>query len=343
MAGDSLTLLKELTSRMGVSGFEDDVRAYIDSFLRERGFETFTDGLGSLIARKPSEGPKVMLVAHMDEIGMVVRYIDDKGYLYVTSVGGVNPRTLPGARLIVWTKEGPLEGVVGEKPIHRMKDDERKKAPDLESVFVDLGLEPKEVKEKVRIGDPISFKPVFSRLGSSLVASKALDDRIGCLTLMLVADELAEEKLEVDLYLAFSAREEIGLEGARTAAFKVGPEVAVAVDVTHAGDTPVLAEKDAPAKLGRGPVISLGAALDKKVSEALLKAAKAARVDYQLEAEGGRTGTDIDAVRLVKGGVRAGLVSLPLRYMHTPSEVASVRDAEQAAKLLVEFVREKGW
>ena len=343
MGLDPLSLLRELTGRFGVAGFEDDVREYIRGLLVKWGFEVTTDRLGSLIARVPGEGPRVMLVAHMDEIGMVVRYVDDKGFVYLTPVGGVNPRTLPGARLVIRTSGGLLEGVVGEKPVHRMKEEERRKAPELENLFIDLGLEPREVKERVRIGDPVSFKPMFSELGRGVVASKALDDRLGCLTLLLVAEEVSRAELGLDLYLVFSAREEMGLEGARTAAYKIGAEVAVAVDVTHAGDTPVLGEREAPVKLGAGPVIARGAALDKLISEALVSAAEAVGVKYQLEAGGSRTGTDIDAVRLVREGVRAGLVSLPLRYMHTPSEVGSIRDAEGAARLLVRFLEDRAW
>lgn len=334
-----LSLLKELTGTMGISGFEDKVRELLRRYVEEFGFDSRTDRLGSLIARKEGGGPRVMVVAHMDEIGFVVRYVDDKGYIYLTRVGGVNPRTLPGARVVVWAGSGPLTGVIGEKPIHRMKEEELKKAPELDKLFVDLGLPPERVKEKVKIGDPVGFKPDFTTLGEGVVASKSLDDRLGCLVLLMVAERVKDEELPVDLHLVFSAREEVGLEGARTAAFEVNPEVAVAVDVTHAGDHPALEEKEAPVKLGEGPVISRGAAPDNVVTDALSDAAEKAGVKYQLEAEGARTGTDIDAVRLVRAGVRVGLVSLPLRYMHTPSEVASLNDAENAAKLIVEFLR----
>jgi len=335
---DKVSLLEKLTGTLGVSGFEDEICSLLKSHVEKLGFKTWTDRLGSLIAHKEGAGPRVMVVAHMDEIGFVVRYVDDKGYLYLTRVGGVNPRTLPGARVVVWSRGGPLEGVIGEKPIHRMKEDELKKAPELDKLFVDLGLSADQVKEKVRRGDPVSFKPNFTVLGGDKIASKSLDDRLGCLTLLLIAESVKSERLPVDLYLVFSAREEVGLEGARTAAFEINPEVAIAVDVTHAGDHPALDEKEAPVKLGEGPVISRGAAPDNKVTDALIEAAERSGVKYQLEAEGGRTGTDIDAVRLVRAGVRAGLVSLPLRYMHTPSEVGSINDAWNAAKLIAEFL-----
>jgi len=334
----NLSLLQELTGRFGVSGFEEDVRGFLEARLAELGFATSLDKLGSLIARYPGSGRRVMLVAHMDEIGMVVRYVDERGFLYLTPVGGVNARVLPGSRLLVKTDSGLLEGVVGEKPVHRMKEEERRRAPEIEELFVDLGLPAERVRGLVRPGDPVGFKPSFYATDSGLVASKALDDRLGCLTLLLVAEQAPSLQLSADLYLVFSAREEIGLEGARTAAFVVKPDVAVAVDVTHAGDTPALGEREAPVKVGAGPVISRGAALDSGVTRALVEAAQAAGVSYQLEGEGGRTGTDIDAVRLVGEGVRVGVVSLPLRYMHTPSEVGSVGDAESAAKLLAEFL-----
>ncbi len=336
--GTSATLLQELINCFGVAGFEGEVRDCIARYLGKLGYEITVDKLGSLIARLPASGPKVMVVAHMDEIGAVVRYIDDKGFIYLTPVGGVNPRVLPSSRMLVKTVSGFLEGVVGEKPIHRMKDEERRKAPELEELFLDTGLNSEKVKRIVKPGDPVCFKPSFSVLGEGVVAAKALDDRLGCLTLLLIAEELRSRKPRADLYLVFSAREEVGLEGARTAAYKVGPDIAIAVDVTHAGDTPVLGEREAPVKLGGGPVISRGAALDGEVTEALIRAAEAVGISYQLEAEGGRTGTDIDAVRLVGEGIRVGLVSLPLRYMHTPSEVGCIRDAESAAKLLARFL-----
>jgi len=335
---DKVSLLETLTGTLGVSGFEDEITSLLKSHVEKLGFKTWTDRLGSLIAHKEGAGPRVMVVAHMDEIGFVVKYVDDKGYLYLTRVGGVNPRTLPGARVIVWSSGGPLEGVIGEKPIHRMREDELRKAPELDKLFVDLGLPADQVKEKVRRGDPVTFKPNFTVLGGDNVASKSLDDRLGCLTLLLIAESVKNEQLPVDLYLVFSAREEIGVEGARTAAFEINPEVAIAVDVTHAGDHPALDKKEAPVELGKGPVISRGAAPDNQVTDALIEVAEKSGVKYQLEAEGGRTGTDIDAVRLVRSGVRAGLVSLPLRYMHTPSEVGNISDAWNAAKLIAEFL-----
>ncbi len=336
--GNAAKILEELTGIMGLSGFEEEVREYIGSRLKELGFTIETDGLGSLIAHKPGDGPRVMIVAHMDEIGLLVRYIDDKGYIYMSKAGGVNPRTLPAARVTVWAASGPLHGVIGEKPIHRMKADELNKAPELDKLFIDLGLDADTVKKKVKIGDPISFYHNFTSSGNGVVVSKALDDRFGCLTLILLAELVSGENIPVDLFLTFSAREEIGLEGARTAAFKIAPEVAIAVDVTHAGDHPALGEKESPVKLGEGPVITRGAAPDNKVTESLIKAAETAGIKYQVEVGGGKTGTDIDAVRLTKAGVRVGLVSLPLRYMHTPSEVGNINDAINAAKLLQTFL-----
>ncbi|MDW8003874.1 MAG: M20/M25/M40 family metallo-hydrolase [Thermofilaceae archaeon] len=336
----ALELLQKLTNAFGVSGFEEEVRSFLESFIAGLGFEVTVDRLGSLIAHLPGEGKKVVLVAHMDEIGMVVRHVDERGFVYLTPVGGVNTRVLPGSRLLVKTESRLLEGVVGEKPVHKMKEEERRKAPEFEDLFLDLGLAADRVKSLVKPGDPVSFKPSFSTTDDGFVVTKALDDRLGCLTLLLVASEVLKANLKVDLHLVFSAREEIGLEGARTAAFVVKPEIAVAVDVTHAGDTPVLSEREAPVKLGGGPVISRGAALDKTVSQALIAAGNKAGVDYQLEGEGARTGTDIDAVRLVGEGVKVGVVSLPLRYMHTPSEIGCMKDVEAAAKLLLCFLSE---
>jgi len=339
---DTIELVRRLATSVGVSGFEDPVKMLLEETVSALGYSTMTDNLGSLIARKPGDGPRVMLVAHMDEIGMVVRYVDDKGYIYVTSVGGVNPRTLPGARLMVWSDSGPLEAVVAEKPVHLMREDERKEAPTIEKITLDPGLDPEEVKRKVKVGDPVSFKPNFTVLSPSRVASKSLDDRLGCAALLLAAQALRSCEPSIDLYIVFSVREEMGLEGARTAAYKISPEIAIAVDVTHAGDYPMMEEKQAPARLGQGPVISRGAPLDKGLTTMLIKTAEEAGIKYQLEAEGGRTGTDIDIVRLNKDGVKSALVSIPLRYMHTPSEIGDVNDVEAAAKLLTLLVEKLG-
>ena len=318
-------LIKKLTEAYGPSGHEETIRAIIRSEVEPLADEVRVDTLGNLIALKEGsgEGKTVMLAAHMDEIGLIVSYVDKEGFLRAQPIGGVDVMTLVGGR--VQFADGAL-GVLAPE-----KRSEFKKDPLLSKIYVDIGaVSYDEAKE--RLGQAVGFVRPFVDLGQR-IAAKALDDRIGCVVLIETLRSLKGSPH--DVYFVFSVQEEVGLRGARTSAFGLEPDVGIAVDITIAADTP-----EAPKlamKLGQGPCIKVmdsGMLSHPAVKELLIQAAEAEAIPYQLEVLAGGT-TDAAAIQLSQGGVAAGCVSLACRYYHTPSEMVDMADVENSIKLLV--------
>lgn len=283
--------------------------------------------------------PVFMLAAHMDEIGLMVRYISDEGFLYVSAIGGVDAAILPGMRVDVHAREGVLRGVVGRKPIHLIKADERKAVTPVDDLVIDLGMPAYKVKQKVSVGDSITFGVGFERFGRDMAVSKSFDDKSGVFIACEVMERLAEtDQMQGTYIAAITTQEEIGTRGAITSAYSVNPDVAVAFDVTHATDYPGIDRtKHGDIRCGKGPVIAKGPNINPLVFERLVAAAEAEGIPYQLEAEPGVTGTDARAIQISQSGVPTGLVSIPLRYMHTPNETVSLADIDATIRLLVRF------
>lgn len=283
--------------------------------------------------------PVFMLAAHMDEIGLMVRYISDEGFLYISAIGGVDAAILPGMRVDVHAREGVLRGVVGRKPIHLITADDRKTVTPLDDLVIDLGLPAHKVKQKVSVGDSITFGVGFERFGHDMAVSKSFDDKAGVFIACEVMERLAEtDQMQGTYIAAITTQEEIGTRGATTSAYSVNPDVAVAFDVTHATDYPGIDRtKHGDIRCGKGPVIAKGPNINPLVFERLVAAAEAEGIPYQLEAEPGVTGTDARAIQVSQSGVPTGLVSIPLRYMHTPNETVSLADIDATIRLLVRF------
>jgi endoglucanase len=282
-----------------------------------------------------------MLSTHMDEIGLMVTYISPDGYLSIAAIGGVDAAILPGMRVDVHASDGStLRGVVGRKPIHLIEPDERKNVTPLSGLVIDLGLPAKKVKKSVKVGDPITFGVGFERFGKKMAVSRAFDDKIGVYIACEVVKNLATRKrLDANFVAAITVQEEIGTRGAITSAHSVRPDVAVAFDVTHATDYPGIDKtKYGEIICGNGPVIARGPNINPAVFDRLVAAAEAEGIAYQLEAEPSVTGTDARSIQITRGGIPTGLVSVPLRYMHTPTEVISLDDVKGAIKLLTRFV-----
>ncbi|RLC82889.1 MAG: M42 family peptidase [Chloroflexi bacterium] len=323
-----IEIIKTLTETYGPSGNEARIRKVIKGFVGKLADEIKVDALGNLIALRKGKGggKKVMLAAHMDEIGIIVNHIDEKGFLRFSKVGGVSPRTLLGNRVEF---ENGVIGVIGAE-----KMEDKEKTPPLDKLFIDVGAEDKE-HCPVKIGDIGVFTRPLVVQGERLIA-KAFDDRIGCAILIQVMQELDE--VPHDVYFVFTVQEEIGLRGAVTSTYGIAPQVAVAIDVTRTGDTP-----EAPkmaVSLGKGPAIKVKDARmlsHPGVREALIKAAVQAGVPYQLEVLEGGT-TDAAAMQLSREGIPAGVVSIPCRYVHTPSEMVDFNDVKNAVKLLKSFL-----
>ncbi len=285
------------------------------------------------------QAPVMMLSAHMDEVGLMVTYISPDGFLSVSAIGGVDPAILPGMRMDVHTKDGVLRGVVGRKPIHLIEADERKNVTPLDKLVIDLGLPASDVKEMVRIGDSITYGVGFERYGKNMAVSKSFDDKAGVFVACRVMENLAnDKKLKGSFVAAITVQEEIGTRGAITSAYAIHPDVAIAFDVTHATDYPGIDKsKYGDIRCGKGPVIARGPNINPLVFERLVAAAEAEGIPYQLEAEPGVTGTDARAIQVAQEGIPTGLISIPLRYMHTPTEAINLDDLEGAVKLLTRF------
>ena len=336
--------LKRLLETPSVTGSEVAVATLVRERLADVADEVSTDVMGSVHATLKGAGaaPSVMLAAHMDEIGLMVTYVSDDGFLSVSAVGGVDAAILPGMRVDVHTANGPLRGVVGRKPIHLIEADERTKVTPLSDLVIDLGLPAKKVKKRVRIGDVITFGVGFERFGRGMAVSRAFDDKCGVWIATRVMEELkAQGGAEGDFIAAATVQEEIGTRGAITSTYGVDPDVGLAFDVTHATDYPGISKtKYGDIRCGGGPVIARGPNINPVVFERLVAAAETEGIAYQLEAEPSVTGTDARSIQVSREGKACGLISVPLRYMHTPTEVVALSDLEDTVRLIVRFVRD---
>jgi endoglucanase len=337
-------LLMQLLSAPGPSGHESAPakvwREYCSSFAADVG----GDRVGSSFARVPGTGtgPRLVVVGHIDEIGLHVSHIDDDGYLRFGQVGGWDPGVLIGQRVRLQTREGDLPGVIGRKPIHLLKDEDRKKVPELKELHIDIGArDADEARKLVRIGDVavIDAEPVVFR--HDRVVSRSLDNRVGCYVAAEAARLVAKAGGAPGDVLALAVtQEETTFAGARTSAFAHEPDIAVVVDLTFATDQPgVELGPITKHPLDSGPVIARGTSLHPTVFERLYEAAEAEGIPFTLESLGKGTGTDADAIHFSRAGVATGLVSIPCRYMHSPVEMVSVADVDAAARLIAAFAR----
>jgi tetrahedral aminopeptidase len=330
------SLIKKLVETASPSGYESPVRELIRAQVEPYADDIQVDPMGSLIIRKGQAGEggrKIMLSAHMDEIGIMVTHIDENGFIRFIGLGGVNPLTCVGTRVRF------LNGQAGV--IYNERLDEPGKIPPLEKLFIDVGAAGKQ-QVSLRVGDVGVFDHSFADLGDRLV-SKAMDDRIAVAVLLETLRVLSEEDHGSlhELYFVFSVQEEVGLRGATTAAFGVDPDLGLAVDVTRTGDTPRSAKMEV--SLGKGPAIKVrdsGMLADPRVVDWMVRTAGQAGLPYQLEVLEGGT-TDARAMQVSRAGVPAGCLSIPCRYVHSPSEMVDYNDVQNAVKLLVELLKNK--
>ena len=333
-------LLEKLLGTPSPSGYEAPAAA----IWREAASfaEITTDGIGSTIATigDPDASPLLAVFGHIDEIGLVITHVDEKGFLYFGPIGGWDAQILVGQRVEVRTLDGPVVGVVGRQPIHVLEAEERKKAVELKNLHIDIGADSRErALELVRIGDSavIASEPV--RLDGSRLVSRSMDNRLGAYVALEALRRVHERgKLRGRMCAVASVQEEVGLKGAMTSAFAARPDVALAIDVTHETDAPGLNEKELGShKFGSGPAIGRGSTLSPQVFELLCTAAEGAGIAYTVEAHGRFTGTDSDAVQISRQGVPTGDVGIPLRYMHSPVEMVDLGDLEAVVELVVAF------
>jgi len=337
-------LLDRLLRAPGPSGQETRPAQAWRDWCEPWATEVGVDDVGSSWARVAgrSDGPKLIVVGHIDEIGLHVTHIDDEGFLRFGQVGGWDAIVLVGQRVVLDTREGPVRGVIARKPIHLLKDDDRKKAPELKDLHIDIGAaDGDEARSLVRIGDMgvIDVDPL--EFPGGRVVSRSLDNRVGCYVAARAAQLVAEAGGSPGDVVAMAvAQEETSFGGARTSAYRHDPAVAIAVDVTFATDQPgVTLGEMTKHELGSGATVSRGTTLNPRVFELLYDAGTDAGIAFTVESHGRSTGTDADAIHVSRAGVPTGLVSVPLRYMHSPVEMVQLSDIEAAAQLIAAFAR----
>lgn len=344
MRKESVEVLKRLVETPSPSGFEQPVQRIVREELENYVDTIQTDVMGNVIGIRNEHGrPRVMLAGHCDEIGLMVKYIDDNGFIYFSAIGGVDPHLTPGQRVRIHGTQEDVLGVIGKKPIHLMKQVEDVKVISLSEQWIDIGAKSKDIaKSRVRVGDPIIFDVPFDYLGTDdLVVARGFDDKAAAFVIIEICRLLDEEGVhQAAVFGVSSVQEEVGLRGATTSAFEINPDVGIAIDLDFATDNPGAKKTEVgDLSLGKGPIISRGSRINPVVEELLIQTAQNEDIPYQLRAEPTRSGTDTDAIQISRSGVATALVSIPSRYTHTPCEVVSLKDLENISKLLAAFIR----
>ena len=341
--------LAELLHARSPSGYEAEAQAVFDRHVKPAADTYANDALGNRLATlNPQGDPVLMLAGHMDELGLLITYVNKDGYLYFATIGGHDRTVISGRRVIIQTAKGPVKGVTGKRAVHLMDEADRKKVPEIHEIWIDIGAKSKkDALARVAIGDVATYDHELELINGSIGTARAFDNKVGAYIVGETLIRLAQDrkKLAAKIVSVATSQEEIGTRGATTSTYIVNPHIAVAIDVGHATDHPDCDNrKFGETKLGGGPIICRGPNINPKIYSRLVAAAKAAKVPFQLEADPRPTGTDARAIQMARGGVATGLISIPLRYMHTPSELVDLEDVERCVKLLVAFAKalEKG-
>jgi endoglucanase len=335
--------LEKLSNACGVTGNETNVRELMINLLKPHVDQISVDRMENVIAIKQGKAgaPKIMLAAHMDEIGLMVKNITKEGFLRFTKVGGIDDRILLAQKVAVYTKKGVYPGVIGSKPPHIQKEDERRKVLPFDDLFIDVGAESKDaaLAMGVSIGSPVAFDVKYVALNNDMVMGKAFDNRAGCIAMVEALKLLAETDCTV--YAVGTVQEEVGLRGAGTAAFSIDPDVAIALDVTVAGDVLGVREYDTSVKTGKGPALSVsdsGLITHPKVLRWILDTAEEEKIPIQLES-GLMGSTDAARIALTRQGIPSGTISIPTRYIHSPAGILNLKDIENSAKLAAAAIK----
>jgi endoglucanase len=340
MQEQSLAFLHHLLETPSPSGYEREIQNVVRGWAKDFADEVRTDRHGNVIAvRNPSGHPRVMLAGHCDQIALMVQHVDDNGFLYVQPMGGWDMQILLGQHLTVWTRGGPVPGVIARKAPHLLTNEERNKVPQFTDVWVDVGArDRKEAEALVTAGDTVTAALGCRNLRNNCVAAPGLDDKVGVWTVMETLRLLHGQPLQAAVFCVSTVQEEIGLRGATTSAYGIHPAVGIAVDVCHATDTPGNDKKQlGDTKLGSGPVVFRGPNINPHVFEHLELAARKLELGVQVRGTPRATGTDANSIQLSREGVATGILGIPNRYMHSPVEVVCLDDLDRAAHLLAEF------
>jgi endoglucanase len=347
MKKTSIDFLERLIGAISPSGYESEAsRVWMDE---AAGFasEVRRDSHGNCDAViHPGGSPRIMLCGHVDEIGFLITHIDDEGFLWIDSIGGWDPQIPQGHRVTILSKKGRVSGVMGKCPIHLLKTEEREKVVKIEDMWVDIGVSNRKEAEKyVAIGDPIVLAHELIRMNGSFVAGRGLDNRAGAFVVLEAARRLAGKNPKAEIHAVASVQEEVGLRGARTAAFGIDPQIGLAVDVTFATDYPTMGrsvKREGKIRLGSGPVLTRGPNIHPVLFNLIEEVARKEKIPIQIAASARPTGTDANAIQVSRSGVATALISIPNRYMHSPCEMVTLDDLEACSALLAASVLKMG-
>ena len=334
---DVKEFLIKLCESPHVSGFESEGAEIVRQAFAEYLPDVSTDGFGNVVGVKKGRGKgRLMLAAHMDEIGLMTADVDEKGLVSFVTIGGFDERVFPAMEVIIHGRE-KLFGVIGIKPPHILPPEEANSVFKMEDLFIDTGYSRDKLLTLIRPGDNITICSKAAELKNGFLSAKSMDDSAGVAALLSAIKHLSRFDHDLDVYFVATVQEEIGIRGAKTSAYTIGPDIAIAIDVGF-GKTPEVNDSKT-LEMGGGPGIAIGPGVHPAVFEGLKKAAKGANLKYQVEVLPSRTGTDADNMQISGLGAASGVVSVPLKYMHTPVETVKLEDIDQTGRLLMEFVR----
>ena len=336
--------LTELLHARSPSGYEAEAQAVFERHVKPAADAYGGDALGNRIATlNPAGNPTLMMAGHMDELGLIITYVNKDGFIYFDTIGGHDRTVISGRRVVIQTENGPVKGVTGKRAIHLMDEADRKKVPEIHEIWIDIGAKSKtEALERVAIGDAATYDHELELIHGRIGTARAFDNKVGAYIVGDALIRLSKEtkKTAAKVVAVATSQEEIGVRGATGSGYSVDPQVALVVDVGHATDHPDCDNrKYGETKLSGGPIICRGPNINPRVYDGLVRAAKKLKIPYQVESDPRPTGTDARSIQVARGGVATGLVSIPLRYMHTPSEIVDLEDVERCVKLFVEFAK----
>lgn len=340
MNDKSKSFLKDLLNAPSPSGYERPAQDVVRAFAGDFADEVTTDWHGNVVAAvNPGGSPRIMLAGHCDQIGLLVKFIDDEGYLRVNPIGGWDVQILLGQRLQVWTKHGPLSGVIARKPIHLLTPEERKQVPQMSELWIDIGADDgAQARELVEIGDPVTLELGFQELQNNRACAPGMDNKVGVWVVMNALQRVAAGKPQAAVFAVSTVQEEIGLRGARTSAYTLDPQLGIAVDVTHATDCPGIDKNEHGAvSIGSGPVVFRGPNINPAVHSQLRSLSEEHNIPIQVNGISKPASNDGNALQISRGGLATGIIGIPNRYMHSPVEVVSLSDLENAAELIGRF------
>jgi len=340
MDADSKQFLKQMLTTPSPSGYEQPVQQVVRDFAGSFADAVETDWHGNVnVAVNPSGTPRIMLAGHCDQIGMLVNYIDENGFIWVSPIGGWDVQMLIGQRMQIWTADGPVLGVIARKAIHLLTTEERKTVPEIKDLWLDIGASSqKEAQQKIAIGDPVTLYLECHEMQNELMTSPGIDNKVGTWVVTSAAQRVKQHSPTAAVFAVSTVQEEVGLRGVKTSSFAIDPQLGIAVDVTHATDCPTIEQKDfGQVSIGAGPVLFRGPNVNPVMFHQLQSIAQEHDIPIQINGLSKAASNDGNALQINRSGVATAIIGIPNRYMHSPVEMASLADLDHAAELIAQF------